>query len=90
MRAILNWFQGSGGHGVEHQIRWGGRAACLWTACSSEQETTDLAAVVGRLFPERVCDCPAPNARLIHFNNAPETTRDEIDKIMRTYELEYL
>jgi hypothetical protein len=90
---IERWFKGSTCHDGRRKV-WrepgSGLERCLALACETNGEIRQLASILTSLFPERIC-CPAhmPTEQLIHFNNHPDTTRDEIDKIMHTYHLEY-
>jgi hypothetical protein len=93
VQRIERWFKGTTYHDGDREY-WAepgtGVELCLALACDKDEELRRLGDVLAALFPERIC-CPAdmPNWRLIHFNNHPNTTRDEIDKIMHTYHLEY-
>jgi hypothetical protein len=44
-----------------------------------------LAAIIDRLFPSRICNCRWAAGRVIHFNNHRETTREDVDKVLRIY-----
>lgn len=97
---IKRWFQGvavcsgtrASGIIYEESALGEPMANCLWTQAQldglSRQATTRLAAVVERHFPARAwCEqCSVGSiSRLIHFNNHPETTREDIDKVLRIY-----
>lgn len=91
MRDIGGWFQGTGSCVGDQPIRWGTWPIgnCLMMACESEAEVAALDAIVTTLFPERACKCQtSPRRRLVHFNNHPDTTRDQVDKILHTYHME--
>lgn len=67
-------------------------AQCLFTQAMYDRLDTAaqgrLAAVVERHFPARSwCErCEwSPITRLIHFNNHPETTREDLDKVLRVF-----
>ena len=79
-----------------------GATLCLWLAVDKAlalgKETSphydSIAAVIDRLFPELACSCgsefrgkgfPMP---LIHFNNHPLVTRDMVEKVLHTWEME--
>ena len=96
---IDRWFQGPMVHGVEPE-HWGTlvsepgergvRPECLGSAVTLNtwQDNTALERVdkiIDRLFPGRVCDCALPVYRVIHFNNSKETTREDVDKVLRIY-----
>jgi len=69
---------------------------CLATASGGvwmSEELQQLAAIIERLFPERACRCDLPTylaawTRVVHFNNHPDTTRDQIDKIVHEFQME--
>lgn len=48
-----------------------------------------MANIIDRLFPERACQCfkaaDAQSGCLVHFNNHPETTREDVDKVLLVY-----
>jgi hypothetical protein len=89
-----SWFKGShNGHpplaepwleSPEHRPT----RSCLLLACESLAEVTQLASIIGTLFPERACACAMLAEQVVHFNNHPATTRDEVDKILHAYELD--
>jgi hypothetical protein len=96
MRPIERWFKGPATCGgftagkVSAESWRGGQVHCLFTARDSDLEVDQLAAIIARLFPERACRCPGarPSTQVIHFNNHPATTRDDVDKIVHTLALE--
>jgi hypothetical protein len=67
-------------------------AHCLWTQASYDgatlAQTRRLADVIARHFPSRAtcqqCE-QSPIMRLIHFNNDPLTTREDIDKVLQIF-----
>ena len=70
----------------------GPMAHCLWTQAAADglslAAQQRLADVISRQFPSRAtcekCET-SPIMRMIHFNNDPATTREDIDKILRIY-----
>jgi hypothetical protein len=96
---IERWFQGVGGCGYQ-RLRPAAVCEpgalitphCLYTAssCVEGEDVLRLAAITTRLFGHR-CLCPDDNStprrisRMVHINNHPETTREDIDKILRVY-----
>ena len=67
-------------------------AQCLWTQAAydglSLAQQQRLSDVIARHFPSRAtCEkCEqSPIMRMIHFNNDPATTREDIDKILRIF-----
>lgn len=98
---IDRWFQGSGvcpgvmaGEQREEPFDLMSFKAsdCLWTAGTRENlsmaEMQRFADVADRLFFAR-CTCDngrySPITKLIHTNNHPETTREDIDKILAVF-----
>lgn len=94
---ITRWFQNTTacagqrpGYGFFEE--GAGLPMCLYTQACVDRMDVDaiarLAAVVERHFPAR-CWCErcafSPISRLIHFNNSSETTREDIDKVLRIY-----
>ena len=43
--------------------------------------------IIERHFSHRACQCPGigPALRIVHANNHPDTTREDIDKILRIF-----
>ena len=72
-------------------------AHCLFTQAVSDGLSLIglqlLAGVVQRHFPTRAmcqrCE-QSPSTRLIHFNNDPRTTREDINKILQSFSEENL
>jgi hypothetical protein len=49
-------------------------------------EEAALLRIIERHFSARACRCDDRHAnRIVHFNNNPETTREDIDKVLRIY-----
>lgn len=92
MEEIKEWMQGPENcEGYDHKkaIPWSGGQHCLGTAIHWEYNSMELMAdIIGRLFPERICDHGKLMSKIIHFNNHPNTTRDQIDKIIHEYKME--
>lgn len=94
MQKIERWFKGTS---VCTGVRsapldegpFGDAELCLAMATQGQSELTALADIILRLFPERACRCNEYLwNRVVHFNNHPNTTRGDVDKIMHTYEME--
>lgn len=92
---IKTWFQGSMTcDGVRKNIGvWEGHhSTCLYTQAQldklTQQEQMRLAGIIERLFSGRTgcahCDF-SPIQRMIHFNNHPETTREDINKVLGVF-----
>lgn len=96
---IARWFKGEatcdrkGGSGYfEAMGEAFTMAQCLYTQALTdkldEHAMARLAAVVERHFPSRAtcahCDF-SPISRLIHFNNDEQTTREDVDKVLRVF-----
>lgn len=97
------WFQGESGsqgrgrrihgHSVEPMCLW--IAACrvdgipgwISTLEAETKTTVRLAAIIRRLFPERAAKAPA-SAVVIGFNNHPDTTWDQVAKVIHELEME--
>lgn len=94
------WFKGTTQHAGDDRTFWFESPPdwldpnrpdrhCLLLACESLIETKQVAAIITTLFPERACGCDIAAYQVVHFNNHPDTTRDEVDKILHTYALEH-
>ena len=92
MEPMRGWFQGvmyCGGVRMAGTAYDGGGSTCLWLHADEQgADLVRLAEIVARLFPSRTtcgpCEVSAIT-RLIHFNNAPETTREDVTKVLKTY-----
>ena len=96
---IERWFKGAPicGYPAKSQARWeeeGGdilTTNCLMTQALHEPGVTKeilvrLAAIIDRHFSSRcLCRTTEVTTRVIHFNNHPETTREDVDKVLRIY-----
>ena len=91
---IERWFQGESVCGaLRERTQEPGKQLlhCLWTyGRAHEYDINALAGVIERLFPERACHCAngqqSPIIQVIHFNNHLDTTHDQVDKVLHTYE----
>lgn len=101
MKEIKRWFQGGNhcpGVAIKHAYLEPGeekQTDCLITATDTREERVVLWNIITRLFPERTCSCSStlvtlgePSVPLMHFNNHPDTTRDQIDKIIHEFNME--
>lgn len=90
---IERWFKGCMVHGnvVDGYEEPGvERAECLGSIVTGNewrdiQALDRMAGVIARLFPGRICDCWGASIQVVHFNNAPETTREDVDKVLLAY-----
>ena len=99
MKEIGWWFRGPiVCHGVnEERASYGSGDTPLCLAMNANggvwhetEEHTQLAAVIDDLFPERSCRCSGNMInKLIHFNNHPDTTIDQVNKVIWEYNLRY-
>jgi hypothetical protein len=86
---IERWFQGHSPHFSGHPWaeQGAGISECLGSVVGwgrlSELAQVDV--IIDRLFPGRICDCRWPVNRVVHFNNHPETTREDVDKVLHIY-----
>lgn len=99
MKKLETWFQGTGAHRNSLSLRTDGprdgygsgtgSMNCLLTLCTSDRERNELVRILKRLYPEMTCPCIDPASKLVHFNNREETTRDMVEKIIHTWQLEH-
>lgn len=87
---ITRWFKGNDAHGgfVNASTEGGlGMSDCLGSAIGWPNVTgmAQVAQIIDRLFPGRICDCWSSAIQVMHFNNHPETTREDIDKVLLAY-----
>ena len=94
---IVRWFKGMGACDGLTQELWqedgpvGTTSHCLMTQAIFEDQVgidavKKMAEIIARHFSAR-CLCASEEAttRVIHFNNHPETTREDVDKVLRAY-----
>ena len=94
---ITRWFQGAATcagdrwDGIQEPGDWPTPAACLLMALPHfERAETLVLRIINRHFSARACRCPNAHmaTRIVHFNNHPETTREDVDKVLRIYDEE--
>mgnify|MGYP001581935742 CR=1 FL=1 len=96
MLKITRWFQGSAtcaGERLTGNIREPGEAPahCLLMVLPYfEGAEVRGCAIIERHFGARACRCvgAGPATRIVHFNNHPETTREDVDKVLRIFDEE--
>ncbi len=90
---IERWFKGAASCGPSAPMQEDGdaMAQCLWTQITYVglgHETARLAEIIRRHFGGReVCEmCQWSDLTfIIHTNNSPATTREDVDKILRIF-----
>ncbi len=94
MLKIDRWFQGAATcvgdrwDGIQEPGDWPTPAACLLMVLPHfAGAETKVAAIIERHWSARACRCEkaAPATRIVHFNNHPETTREDVDKVLLIY-----
>ena len=93
MLKIDRWFQGVGTCAGD---RWTGNAyeegsapadCLLMVLPHFARAEAHVLRIIERHYGARACQCPGLHAetRIVHFNNHPATTREDVDKVLRIY-----
>mgnify|MGYP001560260471 CR=1 FL=1 len=92
---LRGWFQaGTTCPGVKgaHTYPSDGTGDCLLTLVRNELRRSicdEIGDIIRRLYPDLACRCALPNfQQMVHFNNRAEVTRDMVEKVLHTWEME--